>query len=363
MNPALPPACSGDLLHWYDRQRRELPWRGDPDPYRIWLSEVMLQQTQVATVIPYYLRWLDRFPDPAAVSRADSQEILKLWEGLGYYRRALQFQAACRLIVQDYGGQVPTDSDAFRRLPGVGPYTHAAVRSICFGEPLPAVDGNLRRVVSRLLMLEQTGAALTSAVELALAEIMPRDRPGDFNQALMDLGATLCSRTNPHCKRCPLEQHCRASRSGAVDRFPARLSRRKRPHYPIAVGVIWKGDRILITRRPENGLLGGLWEFPGGKIESGETPEEAVRREVYEEVAMDIAVVAHLGTVKHGYTHFSITLSAFACHWLSGTPQPLGCTAVRWVSREELQDYPFPGANRKLFQLIGDGISAPGISV
>lgn len=340
------------VLTWYDGHRRPLPWRDTSDPYRIWLSEVMLQQTQVETVMPYYHRWIARFPTSAHVAQATDTEVLKLWEGLGYYRRARQFHQACQQIHNQHGGQLPTDSSDFRRLPGVGPYTFAAVRSICFGDRLPAVDGNVKRVLARILKRPDTGHALARIVEKALRPAVPRERPGDFNQALMDLGATVCTPRQPQCGACPVAIHCRAYIHGQVADYPVVTERKPIPHVPVAVGVVWRGDQLLISRRPLDGLLGGLWEFPGGKIKPGEAPDEAVRREVEEEVGLKVKVGAILGTIRHAYTHFSITLHAYHCTYIDGTPRLLGCTDLKWIRWDEMGQFPFPRANSKLFPLI-----------
>ena len=348
---ALPPIVARLLLEWYQHHRRQLPWRGDPDPYHVWLSEVMLQQTQVATVKSYYRRWLERFPTISHVARASQDQILKAWEGLGYYRRARQFHSACRTIEHDHAGQFPTDPETFRQLPGVGPYTFAAVRSICFGDPLPAVDGNLRRVLARLVQAPETGPALTRVAGRILAPLL-HTRPGDMNQAIMDLGATLCTPQKPLCPQCPLSGHCGAYLSGHVDRYPRREARKPIPLVPVAVGVVWRGDQLLICRRPSEGLLGGLWEFPGGKLEPGESSAQAVRRELMEEVGLAVEVGPLIATVRHAYTHFAITLDAYHCFYTDGQARPLGCTQVKWVHLQELSNYPFPKANHKLFPLL-----------
>ncbi|MCH7496765.1 MAG: A/G-specific adenine glycosylase [Candidatus Marinimicrobia bacterium] len=358
---ALPAEIARVLLDWYQHHQRRLPWRGDPDPYHVWLSEVMLQQTQVDTVKSYYRRWLERFPTIGHVARASQDEVLKAWEGLGYYRRARQFHAACHTIEQDHGGQFPTSPESFRQLPGVGPYTFAAVRSICFGDPLPAVDGNLRRVLARLLKAPQTGPALTRVAESSMAPLM-HTRPGDINQAIMDLGATLCTPQKPHCLQCPLSRHCGAYLSNQVQRFPRREIRKPIPLVPVALGVVWRGDELLICRRPSDGLLGGLWEFPGGKLEPGETSAEAVRREIMEEVGLAVEVGPFIGTVRHTYTHFAITLDAYHCISRDGEARPLGCTQVRWIRLAELSRFAFPKANHKLFPLLKSPFALPEVA-
>ena len=352
MSPALSPGFAAILLDWYRHHQRRLPWRGDSNPYRVWLSEVMLQQTRVETVMPYYRRWLRRFPTIGTVASATEEQLLKVWEGLGYYRRARLFHQACGRIVADHNGRFPADPGAFRRLPGVGPYTYAAVRSICFGDPLPAVDGNLKRVVARLLAAPLTGPALLKLAEEALTPAMQTQPAGEMNQALMDLGATVCTPREPLCHQCPLAGMCVAYQMGQVSDFPRRVARKPIPRIPVAVGAVWRGDQLLICRRPSEGLLGGLWELPGGKVEAGESPAKAVRREILEEVGLTVEVGPLAGSVRHAYTHFAITLDAFHCTSLHGDPQPLGCSQVRWIRWTDLPRFPFPRANHKLFPLI-----------
>lgn len=329
-----------------------MPWRGEKDPYKIWLSEVMLQQTQVETVIPYYEKWLKRFPTIHHVAETTEDEILKMWEGLGYYARGRNFHKACVEVVRSYGGKVPDDSDSFAKLKGVGPYTVAAVQSIAFQRPLPAIDGNVKRVVSRLLALKKPPSQSLSEIELFLKKNIFKEKPGDFNQAMMDLGATICRAQNPECLKCPVSSFCEAFNKNEVSAFPIPERRLVRPHYRIAVGVIWKGDKILVTRRPSKGLLGGLWEFPGGKIEKGESPKECVVREIQEEVGLHVKAGNSVGVIRHAYTHFSIEMEGILCQYLKGKPKALGCDAWRWIRWDEISSLAFPKANHKLFPLL-----------
>ncbi|MFC1484368.1 A/G-specific adenine glycosylase [Candidatus Neomarinimicrobiota bacterium] len=357
MSPSvLKSGFSKHLLQWYDQYKRTLPWRGTQDFYRIWLSEIMLQQTRVETVIPYYLQWLDLFPSIEMVANASEEEILKAWEGLGYYRRALLFQKACRSLMNDNHGCVPENPDYLRQLPGIGLYTFAAVRSICFYDPVPAVDGNARRVIARILMLSHSATALHDVVCQALLKVISVDRPGDFNQALMDLGSLICSPKNPRCDHCPLLENCSAFQQAQTAHFPVRRARPALPHHTIAAGIIWRDQQFLICKRPVGGLLGGLWELPGGKVEDSESLAEAVRREIREEVDLDVRVVNYIGAIRHAYSHFSIQLHIFNCAFSSGTPQTLGCTEYRWIRWEDIPHFPFPRANHKLFSLIQSSV-------
>ncbi len=342
------------LIRWYEGARRSLPWRETDDPYRIWVSEVMLQQTQVKTVLPYYERFLKRFPDPSALGAADLREVLKGWEGLGYYARARNLHRAAGLVAAQYGGEVPRDADQFRSLPGVGPYVGAAVMSIAFGEPLAAVDGNVKRVLARLCRVDapvNDAGAKRRFDELA-DRLLDRDRPGTFNQAVMELGALVCRPRTPLCQDCPLRGCCGAATAGETHRFPVRVPRRKPPLHYLVAGVVFKGDRVLITQRPPEGLLGGLWEFPGGAMETGETAETACRRRVREQTGLDVAVERHLTRVRHAYTHFRIEMDVFVCRYLAGRVRRNGPTAHRWIRPAALDRYPLPRAHLKFIDRL-----------
>lgn len=347
------------LLRWYAANRRDLPWRRRRDPYAIWVAEVMLQQTRVETVIPYYERFLARFPTLQDLATAPLEEVLKVWEGLGYYARARHLHRAARTLVQEYGGSFPQTLSEWRRLPGVGSYIAAAVLSIAFGQDLPAIDGNGVRVLARLFAVEEDPRRPAGRRRLeALAErLLPRGQAGDFNQALMDLGATLCTPKAPRCSACPLQAFCAAFRQGDPEAFPVRAPRRSLPHYDVTAGVIQDGDRVLIAQRPLEGMLGGLWEFPGGKVEPGESLEECLKRELREELGIEVEVLEPMMTLRHAYTHMRITLHVFRCRWMGGTLQPIGCADARWVRIEELDRYPFPNTDRQIVErLKGEGV-------
>ncbi len=355
MTPREVSALRRRLLAWYDREHRRLPWRGARNPYRIWVSEVMLQQTRVETAIAYYRRFLERFPTVARLAAAQPEEVLKAWEGLGYYARARNLHRAARALVERHGGRLPPEPEAFRTLPGVGDYTAAAVYSIAFGRPLAAVDGNVRRVLARLLAL---GLAVDSAaggrrIRETAERLLDRDRPGDFNQALMELGALVCTPRRPACPGCPLRALCRAGRSGTAAHYPRKAPARPVPTVPVAVGVIFKDGRVLVTRRPEAGLLGGLWEFPGGKIEPGEAPLEACRRELAEETGLAVEGLEPLGIVRHAYSHLRVVIHAFRCRFAAGRVRLRSAAAHRWVSPARLGELALPQATRRLLPLLG----------
>lgn len=342
------------LMQWYRRHHRRLPWRETRDPYLIWVSEAMLQQTQVNTVIPYYERFIRRFPDMPTLAAADLQTVLKAWEGLGYYARARNLHRAVRYLVTSQGGSVPDAWDLFRELPGVGDYIAAAVLSMAFDRPFAVVDGNVKRVLARLFKIDApVNRSGSHPLFRETAErLLHRRTPGLFNQALMELGALVCTPRSPNCPGCPLTAFCLARRARQTDQYPKREKSKPVPEYPVAVGVIFKRGKILITRRPTEVMLGGLWEFPGGKVRSGETPAEACIREIREEVGLTVEVEGPLTRVRHAYTHFRIDMHVFRCRYRSGRVSLKGPVDFRWITIRQIDNFPFPGANRKFIPLI-----------
>jgi len=348
------------VASWYTAHKRDLPWRRTDDPYAIWIAEVMLQQTQVGTVAPYYDRFLERFPTVTALARARLDAVLKAWEGLGYYARARHLHRAARLIVEDHDGRIPDTFKALLELPGIGLYTAAAIASIAFGRDEPVLDGNVVRVLCRLFLVEENPwqpATKTRLRDLARA-LIPRGEAGRFNQAMMDLGATICTPRDPLCTRCPLESHCLAHRRGRQGDLPVRRKRKLLPHRDIAMGLVWDrprhlaGAKLLIAKRHEADLLGGLWEFPGGHREPGETLEAALKRELKEELAIDVAVQEPFITVRHAFTHFRVTLHTFHCLHKGGEPRAIDCADWRWISLCELDQFAFPTGDRKIIDAL-----------
>ena len=337
------------LTEWYAGNRRELPWRNTTDPYRIWVSEVMLQQTQVKTVLPFYHRFLTRFPDIQELAEADVQEVLKVWEGMGYYGRARNLFRSAGMVVEQYEGMIPDKWVDFRNLPGVGDYIAAAVLSIAFGKAYPVVDGNVKRVLARLLLLEDPANQSTygKSFSLAAETFLDRQNPGTYNQAMMELGAMVCRPQQPLCTKCPVNGFCSAQQAGRVSEFPKKVNKDPTPRHSIAVGVVFKNCDVLITRRRPEGLLGGLWEFPGGKIRDGERAEAACVRELKEEVNLNVNVDSHLCSVRHAYTHFRIVMDVFCCSYVSGRVSLNGPVDHRWIPLHELDNYPLPKANHK----------------
>jgi A/G-specific adenine glycosylase len=344
-----------NLLTWYDHHRRHLPWRDEPDPYRVWVSEVMLQQTQVATVVPYYERFLRRFPTLAHLAAASVDDVLKVWEGLGYYARARNLHAAARQVVADHAGRLPESYTVLRRLSGFGDYTAGAVASIAFGERVPALDGNVKRVLARIFAItdDVTRGATTRHLRAIADDLVPSDRPGDFNQALMELGAMLCTSTSPRCSLCPVKAECTGLAQGIHESLPVKAPRRGRPHYDVTAAVIRRDDnRLLIAQRKPEAMLGGLWEFPGGKCQPGESLPDCLRREIREELGVEIEVGRHLTTIRHSYTHFHISLHVFECRHQIGQPQTLDCADWRWARLADLEAFAFPVTDQKIIQLL-----------
>jgi len=342
------------LRRWYSRHARVLSWRNADDPYVIWLSEIMLQQTRVEQGTPYIERFLEAFPTVRHLARASEDRVLKLWEGLGYYSRARNLHKAAKVIMDDLGGEFPRTAEDWRQLPGVGPYTAAAIASIAFDEQIPVVDGNVKRVIARLIDLSKpidSNEALTR-VRDTMTALITRHNPGDFNQAVMELGAQVCIPRNPRCPACPVREFCQARRKSNQHLRPVKIPKKKIPHHRIVVAAIRKNGRYLLGQRPPSGMLGGLWEFPGGKIESGETPEQALAREIAEELNIGIDVGDEIATVNHAYSHFKITLTVFQCTHTSGSPQPNAHTKLKWVRPRDFHQLAFPKANHKFLHLL-----------
>jgi A/G-specific adenine glycosylase len=345
------PLLADLLLDWYQKNARDLPWRGHPDPYTIWVSEIMLQQTRVETVIPYFTRWMERFPTIQSLAEAPQQAILSAWEGLGYYRRAHHLQMAAITLVKQYGGKLPQDAKKLQLLPGVGRYTAGAIASMAFGLDEPALDGNIRRVLARVYNVSEP--ARSSAGEkllwLLARENLPSGQASEYNQALMDLGALICTPRDPDCPACPLQKICAACELGIQSERPVVSARPETPHYTVTAAIIERENCYLLAQRPADGLLGGLWEFPGGKTLPGEDLETCLQREICEELGVDIQVGEPLGKYRHAYTHFKVTLYAYRCSLATqAEPQPIKATSLRWVPVEALSDFPMGKIDRQI---------------
>lgn len=353
--PSLPRDVRRRLLTWYRANCRDLPWRRTGDPYAIWISEAMLQQTRVETVIPYYERFLSRFPDVQALASADLDDVLGEWAGLGYYSRARNLQRAARMIVEDHDGQLPDDSEQLRALPGVGRYTAGAVASIAFDRPEPVVDGNVTRVLARLLdMHDDVGkpAAQRRLWEVA-GELVRGPEPGNLNQALMELGATLCTPRAPRCLACPLLRHCQAYRTSDPAGLPVK-GRKKPPRRVEAVAaLVLRRGRALAVRRPPSGLLGGLWELPGDDLHDSEKALGGITRGLRERVGLEVTRPVALGTVEHVFTHRLLKLHVFRCDEAPrGRTRLSGFDSHRWLPPSALRELPQGGVTRKALTLL-----------
>ncbi len=355
--PAFPSAA---LLDWFDAHRRPLPWRTDLDPYRRWVAEVFLQQTRVGQAEPYFVRFLTRFPTVQALAAASRPEVLRAWQGAGYYARARHLHDGARQIVRARHGLFPRSRAQWATVPGVGPYIAAALASLLADEPVVALDANVVRVAAR--WFRERGDVRRSAVrarlESRLARLLPADRPGAFNEAVMELGETICRPVAPSCPQCPVRSACRAAREladpGALPRRPRRAAK---PHVRAAVVVLERAGRWWMQRRPDVGFLGGLWEFPGGKIEAGERPGAAARRELREESGMRAGPLRYEGVVRHAYSHFSVDLHVFRGAALGGhAPSSPG----RWIRPSTRLPVPIARGTEKIVRrLLTEGRASP----
>jgi len=337
------------LLDWYDREKRDLPWRRDRDPYRIWVSEIMLQQTRVETVIPYYERFMKKFPTLRALAEAPEEEVLKAWEGLGYYSRARHLHSAVRDVCELYGGQVPDDPDAVASLRGVGPYTAGAILSIAFNRPVPAVDGNVMRVLSRFFLLEDDVAkpSTRTRMEQLARKLIPRERPGDFNQAMMDLGATVCTPKNPGCLICPVMERCAARLQGREKSLPAKSKAGKpRAEYRAVALVEGTGEhagKILIRQRPDAGLLAGLWELPHVLLpEPSFAGAEDALRGCPLPGGWTIVPFEPVMDIGHEFSHIRWIMRVYAAGLAEGEASGNDVAETRWIGPDERADYTFP---------------------
>lgn len=345
------------LLGWFERNRRPLPWRATYDPYGVWISEIMLQQTQMERAVAFYNAWMERFPDLATLAKAGEEEVLKAWEGLGYYGRARNILRAARLVAEEYGGRFPEEYGDILSLPGVGPYTAAAISSIAFARDVACVDANVTRVVSRLLDVDlpMKSSAAKNLVAAYAGRLLPKGHAREHNQAMMELGALVCTK-RPGCDRCPVAAFCACLHLGVAEYRPVAGPRRGRIPIAMATGVLVQGDRSYVQKRRPGDVWGGLWEFPGGCVEAGEKPEETVVREYGEETGFHVAVVEALCLIRHAYTRYDVTMHCFALS-LEGKeagevrPAPpflAEATEFRWATRAGLEEIAMPAAHRKL---------------
>lgn len=350
-------AVAAALLGWFTRNRRDLPWRQTRDPYAIWVSEAMLQQTQVSTVVPYFERWMARFPNLATLATASEADALREWQGLGYYSRARRLLEGARLVLRDHHGSLPGNAEGLSALPGVGRYTAGAIASIAFGEATPVVDGNVVRVLTRLQGLrgDPTRAPLKEDLWRLASRLVSRQSPGDFNQAVMELGATVCSPRNPNCEACPLNALCYAHARSIEAELP-ELPRRP-PPTPITMtaAIVERGERLLLVQNPRSAARwASLWMFPTVEHSSEESSCDAARRALRELVGSQAeAVDSTEVVVHHTLTRFRVTLRAVRCRLRRGArPRAISVEAVCWADRAELSRLPIPAAQRRLLNAL-----------
>jgi len=350
---------SNRLLNWYNKNKRPLPWRGVKSHYAVWVSEIMLQQTRVETVIPFYEEWLKRFPTIRALADASEREVLHVWEGLGYYSRARNFHKAAKIVMNEHGGQLPRDVDELRSLPGIGRYTAGALASILFGMDEPALDGNLKRVYARLFDVSlPVGSTEGESLLWKLArDNLPRGKAADFNQALMDLGASICLPKNPRCLLCPVMKLCRARENGTQHLRPVKKLKKVLPQYIHAAAVVVKRGRVLLAKRPSEGLLGGMWEFPNARVDQDPARELAkALRSIYNlrlvlsrvEEPGAKRIVPPLAVIEHTYSHFKVITHAYRCELTA----PAGRGRLKWVASRELKKYPMGRIDRQISEKI-----------
>jgi A/G-specific adenine glycosylase len=341
------------LLAWYKKNKRDLPWRKTRDPYRIWVSEILLQQTRVETVIPYYDRFLKSFPNVRALARAPLDHVLKAWENLGYYSRARHLHEAARIVVTRFGGAIPRTKDQLLQLPGVGAYTAGAVLSIAFDYPCAAIDGNVIRVIARLFGIEEPvdGKEMKKKIHGIAQRLVPADEPGDYNQALMDLGSGVCTPRGPYCPICPLAGVCIARKRGIQETIPAKKKVASVPHRK-AVAVIVRNDagEILMVKRPQRGLLGGLWCFPGSALAEGDAPAAKMRKALRVELGLRIIPGKELFRVEHGYSHFSVTVRVFDGRLREAVPPPGGAVKFQWAGPDDFHRLALSGLEMRILK-------------
>jgi A/G-specific adenine glycosylase len=356
MTIALPnPEFSTALLDWYDTAAARMPWRGCRDPYRIWLSEVMLQQTRVTTAEGYYNRFLDAFPNVQALAAAPLDEVLKCWEGLGYYARARNLHRLARLLVAEHDGQFPASADALRHLPGIGRYTAAAIASIAFNQPVAVLDGNVIRVLARLTDLpdDVTLTRIKQSLWELAGSLLPAERPGDYNQALMDLGRAICTPRRPACPVCPVRDFCLARARGDAELRPVKKAKAPSPQVRAVAAVLRDaGGRLLLVQRPAEGLLGGLWALPGGMAEGEESLGDCLRRSLRRDLGVDIEIGGEMAVATQEFTHFRMTLRAYACELRNGGPPASGSIAFAWVSPSDIPQYGMGKADRQIVDAL-----------
>jgi A/G-specific adenine glycosylase len=344
VDPLLLRKIQTKLLRWFEKNGRDLPWRKTRDPYAIWISEIMLQQTQVATVIPYYQRFLKSFPTVHHLAKSDLSKILKIWEGLGYYSRARNLHRASKMILNRFKGKIPDHLTDLLSLPGIGKYTAGAILSIAYNKEAPILDGNVKRVLSRLFAVSEDPKKAEGLLWKISESLIPKGDSNAFNQAIMDLGAMICTPKDPLCHRCPLHHYCKAKASGNPERYPSKRVKKKIPHIEAISGVILRNGNVLLNQRPLQGLLGGLWEFPNWRNEEKGRLRFRLRlrNHIKKEIGMRVKVKESIGTFKQTYTHFKLTLNVFKCEAIVGRGKG------KWVPVRNLHLFPMSRIHRRI---------------
>jgi len=344
------------LLGWFAENQRDLPWRRVYDPYHVWIAEVMLQQTQMERGVAYFNRWMEQFPDIDTLASSSELSIMKAWEGLGYYTRARNVMKAARILVEEFQSRIPENYDQLLSLPGIGPYTVAAILSIAFNRPYPVIDANVERLFARLEDIDQPvkDKNVQQKIRTLVTELLPEKHIREFNQALMEAGALVCTPKIPDCVHCPLQLHCKAYQAGTVANRPVPRKKQEKIHINMACTIIIRENKIFIQQRRYDDVWGGLWEFPGGRIKQGESPSMTAIRELYEETEFEAVKVKPFETVTHFYTRYRVTLHSFMATIKNRKTEPKLNAALqyRWASIEELDMYPFPAGHRQLIEKL-----------
>lgn len=340
-----------DLIEWFQKEQRDLPWRKDKDPYKIWVSEIMLQQTKVDTVIPYFNRFINEFPTIEVLSKAEEEKVLKAWEGLGYYSRARNLHAAVKEVHEKYDGHVPAEPEEISSLKGVGPYTAGAILSIAYGKPEPAVDGNVMRVLSRILLIKNDIAKVSTRklFEEAVRQLISHENPSHFNQALMELGALICTPTSPSCLHCPVRDHCLAFHEGIQEELPVKTKNKKQRMVNIAAAVLKdEQGRTLIHKRPEKGLLANLWEFPNTEIRLPyKTEKNQLKEHLVSDFSADVELGDMVGQIEHVFSHLTWNINVYEGKLISLQKEQ---DELKIVTPEEINIYPFPVSHQKMMK-------------
>ena len=341
------------LLAWHSKQSYEFPWRKEYDPYKIWISEIMLQQSQVNVVLPYYNQWMIKFPSIKSLSNAKLDDLLLLWQGLGYYNRVKNIFKTTKILKKDYSSKIPKNYEQLIKLKGIGDYTASAIMAIAFNLKAIPVDGNIRRVIARMHTLSSHTHQIDHIKKYATIYISS-ENPRISVESLMDLGREVCKPKNPNCSICPLNLGCLSYKNSTTHLYPLKADHKKIPKYNVVVGLIKKKNKFLISKRLKNKFLGGLWELPGGKIKKGESEKKCLTREIKEELDIKVQIKNKLGIVNHQYSHFKVNITLYECNYQFGKAKPLASEEIQWITKNQKNEFAFPSATHKLFEIIKD---------